>query len=322
MLLNSLRTALRRVTAPRIIVALSGGVALGIGCVGSSALCDNAKTKACNAAPSTAAAAAEEKSGPTFEFRCLAEAIGTAILVQGGCGAVCAAKYAGMPTPTVPMMWGLSVTLAIYVVGSISGAHLNPAVTAGLVAADKFPVEEAPLYMLAQTVGAALAGAVNYAIFAGAIAAHEAAGGIVRGAAASTASFHGAFGLVPEAALISPVGALLAEAWVSACLVFMVFAITDPNGAVPEHAAPVAVGATVTTLICILAPLTGCGMNPARDLGPRLVTLLAGWGGAAASSAWIYTLGPLAGGVIGALAYQQVFAAHKQRATAAAKRDT
>ena len=110
---------------------------------------------------------------------------------------MCAAKYAGMPTPTVPMMWGLSVTLAIYVVGSISGAHLNPAVTAGLVAADKFPVEEAPLYMLAQTVGAALAGAVNYAIFAGAIAAHEAAEGIVRSAAAPAGSVVHA-GCAPE----------------------------------------------------------------------------------------------------------------------------
>ena len=87
-------------------------------------------------------------------------------------------------------------------------------------------------------------------------------------------------------------------------LAFCIFAFTDEANTMPPDAAPLAIGATVTTLISTFGPVTGCGMNPARDLGPRLVTLCTGWGGAALSSAWVYTLGPVAGAVLGGKAYQ------------------
>ena len=81
---------------------------------------------------------------------------------------------------------------------------------------------------------------------------------------------------------------------------------------VAPAAQPALIGATVTTLICTFGPVTGCGMNPARDLGPRLVTLLiGGWGTAAASYAWIYSLGPLIGGPLGMYAYRQLQAQSK-----------
>jgi glycerol uptake facilitator-like aquaporin len=87
----------------------------------------------------------------------------------------------------------------------------------------------------------------------------------------------------------------------------MVFAITDPNKTVPDAAGPVLVGGTVATLILGVAPLTGCGMNPARDLGPRLVTAAVGWGGAAMSPGfWIYTAGPFAGAVLGGALYNML----------------
>ena len=94
----------------------------------------------------------------------------------------------------------------------------------------------------------------------------------------------------------------------TAVLVFIIFAIGDENGAVPSGAGPALVGTTVAALVTVFGPVTGCGMNPARDLGPRLVTLLTGWGSAATTSWWIYTLGPVTGAVLGGMAYQALFA--------------
>jgi len=162
--------------------------------------------------------------------------------------------------------------------------------------------------VLAQCTGATIAAAINYAIFSAGIAAMEASQGIVRGTAASTASFAGAFGMVPNAQLLGTAGALAAEVWMTSVLVFLIFAIGDENGAFPKGSGPFFVGTTVTALVTVFGPVTGCGMNPARDLGPRLVTLLTGWGAAATTSWWIYTLGPIVGAVLGGMAYQATFA--------------
>ena len=98
-------------------------------------------------------------------------------------------------------------------------------------------------------------------------------------------------------------------------LVFMIMAIGDAGSeSVPSAAAPCLVGATVTSLICTFGPVTGCGMNPARDLGPRLVTLFTGWGSVALSSAWIYTVGPIVGGVAGAHAYKLLLDSQTRKA--------
>jgi glycerol uptake facilitator protein len=231
----------------------------------------------------------------------------------------------------------------VYATRAVSGAHLNPAVTAALTANGEFSVGEAPYYVAAQIAGATIAGAINYVVFSAGIAAEEAAASIVRGTAASTASFAGAFGMVPNAALIGPVGAFVAEVWMTGILLFMIAAIGDASTkSVPEAAAPVLVGTTVATLICTFGPVTGCGMSarhplpparaaldaariltcvhpspswpptdPARDLGPRLVTLCTGWGGAALTSCWIYTLGPVIGGTLGYYTYKNLFAPSK-----------
>ena len=101
----------------------------------------------------------------------------------------------------------------------------------------------------------------------------------------------------------------------TAVLAFCIFAFTDPDGAVPDGAAPAMIGATVATLVAVFGPVTGCGMNPARDLGPRLVTLCTGWGGAALTSWWVYTLGPIAGAVLGGKAYTAYAALDGPQAT-------
>lgn len=397
--------------AARLLLSL-GSRRAALLCGGGVASCGviYTSTRPALCAPASAAKAAEPAPAPSLEKRCLAEAIGTGIIVQGGCGVVCALKYAGA-NPTLfglATIWGASVALAAYSTRAISGAHLNPAVTCALVANDLFPIEEAPQYVGAQLAGATLAGTINYAIFATGIAALEASEGIVRGAAASTASYAGAFGMVPNAAvrcraraagfccycllrpmqpslttiacaractlafglppllllgshqLIGPVGAFVAEVWMTGILLFLIAAITDEKaGSVPAAAQPALIGTTVAVLIGTFGPVTGCGMNPARDLGPRahararaarsprglllpsarsarapglfatlppvltactahapcgpapgppkcagLVTLATGWGSAALTSSWVYTLGPLIGGPLGMMAYR------------------
>ena len=294
--LGRLRTLLTR-TPPQWRRAGAAAAALGAAGVALPAA-------HCKAA--TEASAPKESKPPSLLAKCVAEAIGTGIIIQGGCGVVAAVKYAGsgMGSFGISIIWGVSVMLAVYATAPVSGAHLNPAVTCALVACDKAPAEEAPYYIGAQLAGATIAGAVNYLIFSAGIAALEASQSVVRGSAASTAIFHGAFGMVPTAALVGPVGAFVAEVWMTSVLAFCIFAFTDPAGAVPDGAAPAMIGATVATLVAVFGPVTGCGMNPARDLGPRLVTLCTGWGGAARSSAWVYTLGPVAGAVLGGKAYQ------------------
>ena len=143
----------------------------------------------------------------------MAEAVGTGIIVLGGCGAVCASKFAGASFGQFGLAaaWGMSVALAAYSTRAISGGHLNPAVTLANVVTGQMAADEGCLFAIAQLLGATVAGAVNYAVFASAIAAMEQNASIVRGTAASTASFGGAFGMVPNAAVIGTFGAFVAE---------------------------------------------------------------------------------------------------------------
>ncbi len=260
--------------------------------------------------PARCDAATTPSQPPTLVQRCIAEAVGTGIIITGGCGVVSAAKYAssGITVGGIASVWGTSVALAVYATRDISGAHLNPAVTAALAVhkPDALPIEEAPFYVAAQIAGATIASAINYAVFSNGIAAFEAAQGIVRGTAASTASFHGAFGMVPTTALMKAPAAFFAEIWMTGVLVFMIFAIGDPGKTVPADAGPVLVGATVTALITVFGPVTGCGMNPARDIGPRLITLCAGWGKAALTAAPVYTIGPIIGAILGGALHEAV----------------
>jgi glycerol uptake facilitator-like aquaporin len=149
--------------------------------------------------------------------------------------------------------------------------------------------------------------------------AHE---GLVRGAPGSVraAMIFGeyfpnpaVFGTGPDAAaLISPLGALAVEALGTAILVLVIFALTDPkNAAAPPPAlVPFFVGFTVAVLISLFAPLTQAGWNPARDFGPRIAALVAGYGSIAIPGPrggfWIYIVGPMIGAVVGGLLYERV----------------
>ena len=163
---------------------------------------------------------------------------------------------------------------------------------------------------MAQFAGAFAAGLTLYALFAASIAAYESAHGISRGTAVSvkTAMMFGEYYPNPAGtAVVSLPQAVGAEALGTFILVLMIFALTEgcnvgrPDGAL----APVFIGLTVTSVICLIAPLTQAGLNPARDLGPRLVAWLSGWGPAAfpdrvGGFLYVYVLGPCLGGALAA----------------------
>jgi len=263
----------------------------------------------------------------------LGEGLGTFLMVLIGTGAVACAVLTGALQGLwqVAVVWGAGVAIAIYTSAALSGAHLNPAVTLAfaLLRSDRFPRSRVLPYVAAQLVGAALAGLAVWAAFAPLLARFEAREGLVRGAPGSekAAMIFGEyfpnvamFGTGPDAqALVSPVQAALVEGFGTLLLVLVIFALTDPdNAAAPEPTlVPILVGATVAMLIAVFAPITQAGWNPARDFGPRIAALLAGYGSIAIpgpqAGFWAYVVGPLIGGPLGGLLYERGLRPHLPR---------
>ncbi len=248
----------------------------------------------------------------------IGEAVGTFVLVLVGCGAVAGSVLFGVYDGLlqIALAWGIGVTLAIYLTRHLSCAHLNPAVSVAMAMSGRMSPRRLPSYVAAQCLGAALAGLTLYLLLAPSIAAFESAHGIVRGTPASvrTAMMFGEFFPSPGGtAVVSVPLAVGAEALGTFLLVTMIFALTEgcnvgkPDGAI----APVFIGLTVTAAICLVAPLTQAGLNPARDLGPRLIAWAFGWGRAAFPDAaggfvFVYVLGPLLGGALAAQLFIRV----------------
>jgi glycerol uptake facilitator protein len=226
----------------------------------------------------------------------------------------------------VAIVWGLAIMLAIYAVGAISGAHINPAMTIASMVWRGFPKSRVVPYIGAQLAGAFLAAAILFVLFEPHIAAREAAKGIKRGDPGSemTAMCYGEYFPAPgslgdgagpyspdaHASLNSRMSqgrAFLAEVIGTMILAFMVFALTDNRnpGSPVSGNAPIFIGLTVSALISVLAPLTQACFNPARDFGPRLFASLAGWGSIALPGmqdlSWltVYIVAPILGAVLG-----------------------
>lgn len=253
------------------------------------------------------------------------EFLGTGLLVFFGCGSVAAATLLGAQVGVfqVAIVWGLGIALAIHLAGSLSGAHLNPAVTLALASHGTFPWRRAPAYVVVQLLGAFAASALLYLIYGGALEAYEAKHAILRGAPGSeaTAMIFGEYFPNPGGrpldaaarATLSPLRAFGIEVAGTAVLVFVVLGLTHPKNASRPGlpATPLLIGLTVTLLISLLGPLTMCCLNPARDLGPRLFSALVGWGSVpftANGLGWltVYVLAPLLGGQLGAWIFRQV----------------
>src|SRR5271156_5207048 len=257
----------------------------------------------------------------------IGEFVGTFILVFFGCGSVNAAVTTGAQVGVfqVAIVWGLGIATAIYLTASLSGAHLNPAVTISLAAWGDFPRGRVPGYIATQLAGAFAAAALLYVIFGGAIREFEAKNGIVRGEPGSEASAM-VFGEFYPNPLGKPLKegnpermsqgrAFVAEMVGTALLLLVIFCTTDANNQNrPQILTAATIGLTITMLISLLGPLTMACFNPARDFGPRLFSSLAGWGSlpfTANGMGWltVYIIAPISGGLLGGGIYRAFFQA-------------
>lgn len=248
----------------------------------------------------------------------LGECFGTFLLVFIGTGTVGVAVLFGALTGLlqVALVWGGGVTLAIYATRHLSWAHLNPAVSLAMVVAGRMRPNLLFGYVLAQISGAIIAGIVVYALFHTVIGEYEAHHGIVRGSLESvkTAMMFGEYFPNPGNGIeyqVSLATAMAVEALGTFLLVTMIFSLTEGCniGRPSDTAVPVFIGMTVTILIAILAPFTQTGINPARDLGPRLVAYFCGWNDVAIPGPrggffWVYIFSPLAGGTVSAITFR------------------
>ncbi len=260
------------------------------------------------------------KNNPEFVSNFLGELLGTSILVFFGCGSVAVtvlfSSHSGLFQ--VAAIWGIGVALAIYATRHISCAHLNPAVSIAMVVSDRMAARKLPSYLLGQFIGAFLAAAMVYLLFSSSIAQYENINQIVRGSSDSikTAMMFGEFypnpGLGSEVA-VSTMNAFLAEMVGTFALVFLIFSLTDGCnvGRPDDSIAPLFIGLSITIIISVIAPLTQAGLNPARDLSPRIFAYLAGWRNAVfPDSHWgfltVYVFGPITGGILAALLFEKI----------------
>jgi MIP family channel proteins len=218
----------------------------------------------------------------------IAELVGTFILVFGGTavavGAILARPTAGpaYDSLAVALAFGLALAVVVAAIGHVSGAHVNPAVTLGMAAAGKFPWNYTPTYIGAQLVGAVLAALATWLTF----------GGPARSEASLAATY--------PAQGVGDLQAFVVEILITFILVFVVMAVATDQRA-PAAIAPIAVGFALAVGVFIAGPVTGGAVNPVRALGPMLVT-------GDLTSAWLYILGPIIGGVLAALLYQRFLA--------------
>jgi glycerol uptake facilitator protein len=234
----------------------------------------------------------------------LAEFLGTLVLIALGDGVVAMVVLFGSDASgevikggytNITLGWGLAVLMGICVAGRVSGAHLNPAVTLTLAVFRGFPWARVLPYMLAQLAGAFVGAALVYANYWPAFQKFDPE-------LTKTASVFTTFPAFPEAWMFG----LLDQVVGTALLLGLILAITDPrNRPVPESLQPLLIGLVVLAIGISWGGMHGYAINPARDLGPRLFTLAAGFQntGFADHTFVVPIVGPLLGGLVGALVY-------------------
>jgi aquaporin Z len=222
-----------------------------------------------------------------------AESFGTFWLVFGGCGSAVLAAAFGGPTSNlgigfvgVSLAFGLTVLTMAFAIGHISGCHLNPAVTLGLVVGGRHPAREAAPYIAAQLLGAAAGAGVLYLIASGK------AGWEIGGFAANGYGEHspGGYGLA---------SAFIAEVVLTMFFLLIIMGSTDSRA--PAGFAPIAIGLALTLIHLIGIPVTNLSVNPARSTGPALVA-----GGWALEQLWLFWVAPIVGAVAGAAIYRAI----------------
>ena len=205
--------------------------------------------------------------------------------------------------------WGLAVMLGIYVAGSISGAHINPAVTLALAATGRLPWSKVLPYWLAQILGAFVAGGILYFVYQGALVHALAVNHLTIGQIAQSVSGNGygwIFYTFPKG-FVGTFGAFGDEFVGTALLVGLILAIVDGrNQPVQSNLNPLIIGFLIVAIGASFGLNTGYAINPARDFGPRLwVAIVSGGASFSADNYyfWIPIVAPLTGGVVGAFIY-------------------
>ena len=225
-----------------------------------------------------------------MQAKLTAEFIGTLWLVLGGCGsAVLAATFpeVGIGLLGVSLAFGLTVLTMAFAIGHISGCHLNPAVTLGLVAGGRFPAGEAVPYILAQVAGAIAGAAILYLIASG-----RAGFDLSAGFASNGYGAHSPAGYSMTAALV-------AEVAMTFFFLFVILGATHRKA--PAGFAPIAIGLCLTLIHLISIPVTNTSVNPARSTGPAL--FVGGW---AMAQLWLFWIAPIFGAVIAGLVYRSL----------------
>jgi glycerol uptake facilitator protein len=237
---------------------------------------------------------------------CLAEFLGTLILIVIGCGVNAMVTLFGSGAPgeivhggwtNINVAWGLGVAMGVYTAGRVSGAHLNPAVSLARACFRGFPWAKLVPYCIAQTAGAFAGAALVFLNYRPAFASFDPA-------LEKTAGVFTTFPAFPAL----PVAGLADQVLGTALLLFLICALSDENNLPPAaNLAPLMVGLIVVAIGMSFGTLHGYAINPARDFGPRLFTVLAGFRNNGLTDAsgvfWVPIIGPLAGGVIGAGLY-------------------
>ncbi len=219
--------------------------------------------------------------------RAFAEFIGTFWLVFGGCGAaVLSAGFPGLGIGFVgvALAFGLTVLTMAFAIGHISGCHLNPAVSVGLVVGKRFPASELPMYILAQVLGGIVGSAVLYFIASG-----KEGFSLAGGFAANGYAAHSPGGYSLEAALLT-------EVILTFMFLMIILGSTDRHA--PPGLYPVAIGLGLTLIHLIGIPVTNLSVNPARSTGPAV--FVGGW---ALEQLWLFWVAPIAGAALAGAVY-------------------
>ena len=241
----------------------------------------------------------------TLTAEMLAEFLGTLVLILFGNGVVAMVVLFGHGVPgevvngghtNITLAWGLAVTMGIYVAGKTSGAHLNPAVTVTLAAYRGFPWAKVIPYSIAQIAGAFLGAAIVFWNYHPAFLKADPGLDHTAGVFTTFPAFTG-----------QPMAGLLDQIIGTALLMLMIFAITDERNQPPANLGPLMVGLIVVVIGMAFGGMHGYAINPARDFGPRLLTVVAGFKNNGLTDGsyvfWVPIVGPLVGGLIGGFTY-------------------
>ncbi|EGB78149.1 aquaporin [Escherichia coli] len=251
----------------------------------------------------------------SLKAQCVAEFLGTGLFLFFGIGCLCALKVTGASLGLweICIIWGLGISLAVYLTAGISGAHLNPAVTIALWLFASFPARKVLPFCVAQLAGAFGGAVLAYSLYSSLFTDFESAHNIVRGSAESL-QLASIFSTYPAAA-INVWQAALVEVVITSMLMGLIMALTDDGNGVPKGPlAPLLIGILVAVIGASTGPLTGFAMNPARDFGPKIFTWFAGWGEIAMTGGRnipyfiVPIIAPIIGACVGAAIYRYLIA--------------